>query len=1321
MERRHVCRKRSQFKGSLWLIAALGVAAILALPHPALAQLDFTDSVAVRLVTYPVKRDGGSVVPGSDGMPRPASTRGGKPAGLNMIPTFPVHENAPGAWIIRAFRQYLKQDPVAFLGVVRALMDNGYVELHIAKRCATDVAKIQYEHLPTAEVPSFKEAGLTALMQIVADAAVAVNLGRMRYLLRDRYNAGLVIDPAGAQKAMARFYASQLGLASKYEPLVATPVLAHMPPGVVNEWFKAEVSEGKPVDGILLIGPLRVAIKALVSKKTTSPAPAGCPGGRAATRPPRPDPKARQATLRSEPQAGAEGGTPITVDYLRPISLEEARAIRKRWEETADPDHPAPHPKGSLPYNILFRGAPPRTSQGGPLPAEPLSHLFSKAPEDRERLSILRHPDDQGGALALSWLTGPSIALADEGESPDARSTRLLIQMLIQNFTQMIEYLEHLLDEVDLTPEQKEAVEANLNHFRHMRAAYSGKAEEARNELRNDLRRSGLDESADYLQQFIIEKKDDGQLRDQPQPKKAKDKKTAEERLKTIRTKLQKSQPVSDQERSDFEQWTWQRINKAAEATWSEKKHVLGKKGEQHGKGVAYSWEIQEFRRDLTLLYGKDKADKIIREFITIDIDAKAKKKKTWTQKELSETLQKHGVSKSAAETGSQIFAPEKPKTTTQKTTTTSQAPLPIFGPGAMTWTGIGAGPGGIGLAGPGDPFPGGGVAAQTREDPDSYFWRVTSESWINSYNTVTQDQLDNINRSRQKDGLPPLNMSELKWEISKVIHSIMKYRHARGWVSDKDLFIWEQAATNSRITPEAAEELWETKKKYGFTPLGMASPVGFGANMIGIGAGVGFGWLGPTSIGALIGPFWGGVPPGLPGPKPKKKPDSIVDEIGDPFKSMHQQYVKDREGRLAAIKKKLESGQTVSEHERWYFEYWTWVKINKADEGTWAEKKYVLWKKGTQHGKGVAYGWGIQDLQRDLILLYGKEKTVKLIREFETVGVGGKRKVTWTQKDIFEILRKYKVSKLAAEAGSQIFAPEKPKTATEKKKTSAQKTTKTSQAPSIFGPGAQTWTGIGAGTGFGLASWGDPWSTSGSALVPANERYLRTGGTSMSSPASAGVAALVTSQGANSTVTERLRQAGAVILGKSNLSEWANFRGLGNGQRVVVSGPGVAPGSVHPQRGGIASGYITIDNRRGHAVLLRPGRQPRQRRSHSWAVPPRGIHVLRTVRRGWLTQSQQLGRLLRRDHRAGPKIPGGHHPQRSPLRRQRLVGPVLRQPMGPPERRLYGPRRQGQRLAHHHGHGALSGGGSHRYGHRPHPPRHPHRQRLVQHQGDPR
>jgi hypothetical protein len=230
MERRHVCRKRSQFKGSLWLIAALGFAAILALPRTALAQLDFTNSVAVRLVTYPVKRDGGSVVSGSDGMPQPTSKRGGKPTSLNMLPTFPVHENAPGAWMIRAFRHYLRQDPVAFLGVVRALMDNGTwnsispsAALRTSRKSSTNTSRRRRS-------PPLKEAGLTALIQIVADAAVAVNLGWMRDLLRDRYNAGLVIDPAGAQEAMARFYASQLGLANKYDPLVATSALAHLPP-----------------------------------------------------------------------------------------------------------------------------------------------------------------------------------------------------------------------------------------------------------------------------------------------------------------------------------------------------------------------------------------------------------------------------------------------------------------------------------------------------------------------------------------------------------------------------------------------------------------------------------------------------------------------------------------------------------------------------------------------------------------------------------------------------------------------------------------------------------------------------------------------------------------------------------------------------------------------------------------------------------------------------------------------------------------------------------------------------------------------------------
>ncbi len=42
---------------------------------------------------------------------------------------------------------------------------------------------------------------------------------------------------------------------------------------------------------------------------------------------------------------------------------------------------------------------------------------------------------------------------------------------------------------------------------------------------------------------------------------------------------------------------------------------------------------------------------------------------------------------------------------------------------------------------------------------------------------------------------------------------------------------------------------------------------------------------------------------------------------------------------------------------------------------------------------------------------------------------------------------------------------------------------------------------------------------------------------------------------GRDATVARRLREAGAVLLGKTNLSEWANFRGFGSSSGSAVAG----------------------------------------------------------------------------------------------------------------------------------------------------------------------
>lgn len=69
---------------------------------------------------------------------------------------------------------------------------------------------------------------------------------------------------------------------------------------------------------------------------------------------------------------------------------------------------------------------------------------------------------------------------------------------------------------------------------------------------------------------------------------------------------------------------------------------------------------------------------------------------------------------------------------------------------------------------------------------------------------------------------------------------------------------------------------------------------------------------------------------------------------------------------------------------------------------------------------------------------------------------------------------------------------------------------------------------------------------------------------------ASAGSFALIGAKPANeSSVVRKLREAGAIILGKTNLSEWANFRGWDThsgwsprgGQALGTRGPGTSPG----------------------------------------------------------------------------------------------------------------------------------------------------------------
>src|SRR5262249_58235404 len=100
--------------------------------------------------------------------------------------------------------------------------------------------------------------------------------------------------------------------------------------------------------------------------------------------------------------------------------------------------------------------------------------------------------------------------------------------------------------------------------------------------------------------------------------------------------------------------------------------------------------------------------------------------------------------------------------------------------------------------------------------------------------------------------------------------------------------------------------------------------------------------------------------------------------------------------------------------------------------------------------------------------------------------------------------------------------------------------------------------------------------------------------------PATAGSPALLGAEPSDAFLTRRLREAGAVILGKANLSEWANFRSpfsssgwstLG-GQAVNPHGTGRNPsGSSSGSGVAIAAGPapVAIRFQTGRAVLASP------------------------------------------------------------------------------------------------------------------------------------
>jgi hypothetical protein len=249
---------------------------LIALPSAANAQLDFSDAVAAKIRTYPVKRQDGKVVPGKDGMPQPEAMAGKQPANLIELPAVPVNPMFPGGSILDSLARYQKQDPMAALAAMVALLKNGYMELDIEKVCQNDAVKLQYDQRGTLAAPVFQEAGLTALRQIVADGVKAEELERARNRLRDRYDAGLSPDRKKDQEMMQLLSAKRLAIAMRYNPRIKTAAFASLPRRDAKERFKAEVAKGKPVEGDLAIGPIELAVKVLVNRSEKKPLPASC-------------------------------------------------------------------------------------------------------------------------------------------------------------------------------------------------------------------------------------------------------------------------------------------------------------------------------------------------------------------------------------------------------------------------------------------------------------------------------------------------------------------------------------------------------------------------------------------------------------------------------------------------------------------------------------------------------------------------------------------------------------------------------------------------------------------------------------------------------------------------------------------------------------------------------------------------------------------------------------------------------------------------------------------------------------------------------------
>ena len=259
-----------------FLARAAVLISLLALPATGAAQLDFAGAVSLKVRTYPVKLQNGKPVSGPDGMPQAEALQKGQPANLIELPAVPVDENFPGGSILDALRSYQKEDPMAALAALQALLKNGYTELEIEKTCQIDSVKLQYEHKPSHGFPAVGEAGLGAMMQLVLDGVKAAELARGEDRLTARYNSGLSTDGKRDQETIALLRSLRFAVALRYNPRVQAPGLESLPPQEAKERFKAEIAKGKPVEGDVHFGPLHLAVKAKLARSAKKPAPPGC-------------------------------------------------------------------------------------------------------------------------------------------------------------------------------------------------------------------------------------------------------------------------------------------------------------------------------------------------------------------------------------------------------------------------------------------------------------------------------------------------------------------------------------------------------------------------------------------------------------------------------------------------------------------------------------------------------------------------------------------------------------------------------------------------------------------------------------------------------------------------------------------------------------------------------------------------------------------------------------------------------------------------------------------------------------------------------------